>query len=286
MKRLNRPAKSVVDVLNILKTDTSQKSVFLDIDSIVGILSDRENLYIEKVEDNTLFQIPHEQNIFSSRVNKAKLTSYYKYRLANTKMANGRKFYDEIILSAPQNTCPYCTIRTVKTIDHFLPKGEYPSYSITPANLVPSCTDCNIGKKTSYPTSQDNQTFHPYFDKVDDECWIKAVLKQTEPLSFQYEVIRPAGWDNNKLNRALSHFIGYNINQLFSNEAGRELRGMQHLLKDLFSKDRNILKAHLDDTYNSCLNGLGTLDWKTLMYLELSTNNWFLDGCMGVNFFN
>jgi len=283
MKQLTRPAKNVVDVLNILKTDTVRHAVFSDIDSVVDILTERETLFIEKVDNNTLFEIPREQDI-SARVDKAKIISYYEYRILNK--PNGRMFYDELLLSAPQNICPYCTIRSVKTIDHFLPKSEYPSYSITPSNLVPSCRDCNTDKKISYPINSSDQTFHPYFDKVDTECWIKAELRQTEPLSFQYIVIKPNTWDDNQVARATSHFDGYNINELFSNEANRELRSMQGLIRNLYLQNGNLLRLHLLDTYNSCLNGLGLIDWKTLMYQELSTNEWFLNGCKGISFFD
>lgn len=283
MKQINRPTKNVVDILNILRTDTVRNSALLDFDSVVDILTERESLFVEKVADNSLFEVAREQ-VISARVDRDKMISYYEYRILNK--PNGRIFYDELILSAPQNICPYCSIRTVKTIDHFLPKSEYPSYSITPSNLVPSCRDCNTDKRISYPTNSNDQTFHPYFDKVDVECWIKAELRQSEPLSFQYIVIRPVGWDDIKLARANSHFEGYNINELFSNEANRELRGMQYLFKDLHLKDRDLLKTHLQDTFNSCLNGLGPIDWKTLMYQELSANEWFLEGCLGNNFFN
>jgi len=283
MKQITKPTKNVADILEILKSDTTRMSALLDIDSLFEILEERETLYLEKVDNNTLFEIPREQNI-SARVDKVKIISYYEYRILEK--PNGRVFYDELILSAPQNICPYCSLKTVKTIDHFLPKSEYPSYSITPHNLVPSCRDCNTEKKINYPTSPTDQTFHPYFDKVDTQCWIKAELNRTEPLSFQYTVIKPNDWNDIKLDRARSHFNSYNINELFSNEANRELRGMQHLFKDLYSKDRNLLKEHVESIYNSWLNGHGPIDWKTLMYQEVSTNEWFLDGCPGSTFFN
>jgi hypothetical protein len=282
MKQIIRPTKTVTDVLEILKSDNVRQNTILDINSTIQILEDRETLYGNKVSDNTLFEIPREQNI-SPRVDKDKMISYYEYRLLEK--SNGRIFYDEIILSSPHNICPYCTIKIVKTVDHFLPKSQYPSYSITPDNLVPSCRDCNTDKKISYPINSDDQTFHPYFDVVDNECWIKADLMSTEPLSFQYKVVRLDNWNDNKFNRATTHFNSYDINQLFSNEGNRELRGMQHNFKDLYSKDRDLLKAHLEETYLSCLNGLGLLDWKTLMYKELSTNEWFLNGCLGIDFF-
>lgn len=282
MKPITRPTQNVVDILNILKSDNIRNEVCLDIESIVGVLKDRETLYIEHVNNNILFQIPRDQNI-SVRVDRTKMIKYYEYRILNK--PNGRVFYDELILSAPQNICPYCTIRMVKTIDHFLPKSEYPSYAITPLNLIPSCRDCNTDKKINYPTNSTEQTFHPYFDKVDTECWIKAELKRTTPLSFYFSVIRPISWDDVKLARANSHFQGYNINELFSNEANRELISMQLVFKGLHSKDKNLLKSHLHDIYTSCLHGNGPINWKTLMYQELSTNEWFIDGCTGVDFF-
>ncbi len=282
MKKLNRPKESVVDILTLIKSDGVSANTELDIDSSVQVLTERETLYEEKVADNTLFEIPREQNI-SPRVNKTKIISYYEYRLLQR--PNGRKFYDELVLSAPYNICPYCTIHIVKTLDHFLPKSEYPSYSITPINLVPCCRDCNTEKKINFPNSTSDQTFHPYFDTVDTDRWLRAQLMTTTPLSFQYSVVQPEHWDENKYNRASAHFLSYNINQLFSNEANRELRGMQSHLKNLFFKDSNLLKEHIEETFNTCSINLGVLDWKTLMYYELLTNTWFLEGCEGNTFF-
>ena len=282
MRQLDKPTAKVVDIIALLKSEASRESDRQDMDEAAPTLTARETIYDQKIADNTAFEIQRDQTI-SARVGKPKMVSYYKYRMLEKPF--GRDYYNLLMASAPNDTCPYCTIKEVKTIDHFLPKSEYPSYAITPSNLVPSCTDCNLDKKISYPTGADDQTFHPYFDKVDDECWIKAELIPGEPLSFQFNVIHIAGWSNNKFTRATSHFNSYNINQLFSNGANRELRGMQHFLKDLFLKDRNSFKSHLEETYNSCQNGLGIIDWKTLMYQELSTNEWFFDGCQGSTYF-
>jgi 5-methylcytosine-specific restriction endonuclease McrA len=282
MRKLARPTETVADVIALLRSETPRAGVHQDLDEALPVLTARETIYNQNIEDNTAFQIPRDSTI-SARVEKKKMVDYYEYRLRDN--PRGGDYYDKLLQSIPGNTCPYCTIKEVKTIDHFLPKSEYPSYSVTPNNLVPSCTDCNIDKKISYPTSADDQTFHPYFDKVDNICWIKAELIQNEPLSFQFSVIQPADWNENKFNRATAHFIGYNINQLFCNGANRDLRGAQYQLKNLFLKDRDSLRSHLEDTYISNRNGLGILDWKTLMYQELSTNAWFLNGCPGNNYF-
>lgn len=283
MKPISKPVKKVVDILEILKGDTTRHSVVLDMDSVAAVLMQRETLYENKVVNAALFEILKEQ-YFSARVDSDKMISYYTYRLLEK--PRGRALYDEIFLSAPNDICPYCTINAVKTLDHFLPKSEYPSYAVTPVNLIPSCSDCNTGKKTAWPTCSNDQTFHPYFDKVDDVCWITANLIQSEPLSFQYDVIRPAAWDDVKFDRAKTHFKNYNLNRLFSIAANRELTSMRQNFKRMRSQHRAVLKINLEETYNSSLTGLGIMDWKTIMYQELSTNDWFLDGCAGTNFFN
>jgi hypothetical protein len=108
---------------------------------------------------------------------------------------------------------------------------------------------------------------------------------KTTPLTFQFEVIKPTSWDSTKHHRAINHFMSYNINQLFSNESNRELIAMQQRFKSLLDKDPIQLKFHLQETYLSCLNGLGVNDWRTLMYFELSNNIWFLEGCLGNDYF-
>lgn len=39
--------------------------------------------------------------------------------------------------------CPYCTIDTIGTIDHYLGRATHPEFSVFPQNLIPSCAKCN-----------------------------------------------------------------------------------------------------------------------------------------------
>lgn len=283
MKSITTPTETINDILDIFVSDNVQPGVLLQINANKPPLTILEKQYISKVQDNTLYQIPRGIPI-SISLTKHNLVKYYEYRLLERE--NGRKFYDKLILSSPHNICPYCTIKLVKTIDHFLPKSEYPTLSVIPTNLVPCCRDCNTEKKISYPTERDSQTFHPYFDNVDNEPWIVAELMKTEPLSFQYRVERLPHWNDNKYNRSMNHFNAYNINELFSNEANRELRARQLQLKGLLNRNKTELVQHLDETYQSCFNGAGILDWQTIMYKCLLSDNWFLDGCANNSYYD
>jgi hypothetical protein len=61
--------------------------------------------------------------------------------------------------------CPMCgEAGTPNTLDHFLPKQDFPDFSILPLNLVPACDICQGHKLTRY-TGPDGRLFlHPYYD--------------------------------------------------------------------------------------------------------------------------
>lgn len=78
-------------------------------------------------------------------VNGDEMIKLYNNKLVKSK--KGRKYYDQILSSSPKNRCPLCGVREVSTLDHYLEKSKYPYLSVSPYNLVPSCKDCNYGKK-------------------------------------------------------------------------------------------------------------------------------------------
>ncbi|MGW1188289.1 HNH endonuclease signature motif containing protein [Streptomyces sp. NPDC002559] len=94
------------------------------------------------------------------RIDRERLAKVYEGRLVRTS-APGRKTYDAI--KARSAFCPLCTIGTVSTIDHHLPKMKYPLLAVVPVNLVPACGDCNKIKGDHAPATEEEQTLHPYF---------------------------------------------------------------------------------------------------------------------------
>lgn len=71
--------------------------------------------------------------------------------------------------------CPYCTLVQVQTLDHYLPKEDFPEFAVLTKNLVPSCRDCNTsGKK--YEEDGRRALIHPYFDDIRaHELWTATV---------------------------------------------------------------------------------------------------------------
>ncbi|MFC3629869.1 hypothetical protein ACFOM8_10480 [Paracoccus angustae] len=62
--------------------------------------------------------------------------------------------------------CPACgEAGAPNTLDHYLPKGQYPHFCVTPHNLFPMCDACQTNKKEKTGDAANPRFFlHPYFD--------------------------------------------------------------------------------------------------------------------------
>lgn len=62
--------------------------------------------------------------------------------------------------------CPACgEAGAPNTLDHYLPKGKYPHFCVTPQNLFPMCDACQTNKKEKTGDAANSRFFlHPYFD--------------------------------------------------------------------------------------------------------------------------
>lgn len=75
--------------------------------------------------------------------------------------------------------CPACgELGRPNTLDHYLPKGKYPHFCVTPANLFPMCDACQKEKSEKTGTANEPRLFlHPYFDIFTAEQVISVVIE-------------------------------------------------------------------------------------------------------------
>ncbi|NVH63587.1 HNH endonuclease family protein [Pseudomonas simiae] len=62
------------------------------------------------------------------------------------------------------NTCPMCGGLGGKTVEHYLPKGPYPEFSVFSYNLFPSCESCNSTRGSRHKKGVAYKLLHPFFD--------------------------------------------------------------------------------------------------------------------------
>ena len=189
----------------------------------------------------------------------------------------GRKYYDKIMLLPKNGICPLCGKRTVSTLDHYLPKTQYPTYAVTPFNLVAACSDCNKAKSDKIIKSREEETIHPYYDDFNDAIWIKANLIEEFPIGFNFAVYKPDLWTDEKFKRAQNHFNTFHLNVLYSSHASEIFAPYKIQLKRLYARKGDIaLKEDLEDRMESNKE-IRLNSWEAALYKALLNSKWFFE---------
>src|SRR5262249_39637235 len=127
-----------------------------------------------------------------------------------------RPIYDAIKLAPRNGVCPLCGHRVVSTLDHYLAKSRHPSYTVTPLNLLPACSDCNKLKLNRQPANARDQTLHPYFDDVSSDVWLKATLIESVDPAVVFFVDPPNQWEPVLQERIRLHFRAFGLAELYA----------------------------------------------------------------------
>ncbi len=232
--------------------------------------------YVEAATRAALHEIVRSSAI-AGIVTKKEMMSLYKTHMAR-KAGITREVYDHLMSAPRHKRCPLCGQRVVSTLDHHLPKSEYPAFSIFPHNLIPVCGDCNKNKHTALPKYPEFQTIHPYFDNFETERWLYGKVVQGEPVAIKFFVEAPVHWDEIKGKRAKHHFKILRLNELYASHAAEELTNIRHRLTCLY-REAGIesVQQHLE--YEAESKAAAHVNsWQTATYEALASDDWFFDG--------
>jgi hypothetical protein len=215
-----------------------------------------------------------DQIIFNGLL-KSQLTKLYTQYFVPEKKP-GRRLYDAIKASA-KGKCPLCGgVGHVKTLDHYLPKANFPLYSVMPANLVPCCKDCNSEKLNAFSHVRNEQTLHPYFDhdRFFTDKWIRARVIPEMPPVLDYFVAPPVYWQGDDQRRVESHFDEYDLADKFSIEAAADIpETILTRKKTMQDSSPEEFASYLAEKGNN--PSLPINNWRRVMFNALSTDAWF-----------
>ena len=99
-------------------------------------------------------------------LNNGEMVALYTNHFAK-KESSGRVYYDKIVKG---KICCYCGRHMATQADHYKEKAKFPLLSVFPANLLPSCGDCNQA------LCGVEHKFHGYFDNISSLDWLGAEL--------------------------------------------------------------------------------------------------------------
>lgn len=230
--------------------------------------------YLPRGNAGELYLVPATDRI-SNPILGADAQSLYKNVFA--KNVEPRAIYDAIKHAASE-VCPLCDHRIVASLDHYLCQSRHARFVITPANLVPACSDCNKAKSAYQPANEQEQLFHPYFDNFDGEQWLFATVEMQSPLALRYFVLGPSSWTDSKVARAKKHFEVFQLATLYAVSSASEMADIQGYLKDLHDVAGALgVKQYLDARAASSRRRRIN-SWKHAAYMAWANSPEFCDG--------
>jgi hypothetical protein len=240
-------------------------------EELINKLDDtREVINISEQSIKDLFEGGESLNISSEEMEKL-----YSQDLVGKK--EGREVYNQILANTDYNLCPYCSLRDVKTVDHYLPKSKFPTLAVTPINLIPACRDCNTTKLDVHGNSEEELLLHPYFDDVSNLKWLSAnILKNNLPITFEFSVANFLNEEPILYKRIQRQFSLLELGGLYANHATREFRDRSKMLiKNFDSGGLRGAEEYVRDifeTYSADINS-----WQSCMAEAIISSDWIMN---------
>ncbi|MFL0805565.1 MAG: hypothetical protein K6L81_17760 [Agarilytica sp.] len=276
MKVIVKPGLVAKDVYETCISKVRNRTLKENFHQISGSIEAADREYQDKSEEKKWFLIKSSDGV-DGVVGKAEMEKVYTQRMVGQK-APGRTLYDQLKNAAPNGICPLCGQRAVSTLDHFLPKADFPSLVVVPLNLIPACSDCNKAKLDKVPRRESEQTLHPYYDDVTREQWLFAEIKETTPGSIRFYTADIDVYDEVLNERVKFHFRELDLGCLYMSNANSTVTEIQFRLNRLHKKGgKNAVKAYLEEEEESRRDN-HVNSWNTAAYQAMMCSDWFCDG--------
>lgn len=197
-----------------------------------------------------------------------KIIKVYTEKFAK-KDAIGNEYYEAIMVNA-NGRCPICGGGKLKNLDHYLPKSIYPLLCVTPANLIPTCRDCNMDKKDAFDPQYYALPFNPYFDEMND-VWLKCQIcfEQDNTFVVRYTNGYDKSKDPNMWKKYETHLELFDLAQTFQAKALEEIDNCKPQHQKLY---RSCGADKLKEALIDCRDSYEQSDknsWRSALYREL-----------------
>ena len=149
-----------------VENENKNKDILLNIQDDIESQFD---IYSGKFRDKKLYEIT---SLAFSEEEKESLINLYQYRSAIIQKIKGAILDSQEITI--NNTCQYCTLSEVSTLDHIIPKKSFPEFSVNPLNLFPCCAKCNSKKSNLWIKNDKHLFLNLYLDELPNKKYLIA----------------------------------------------------------------------------------------------------------------
>ncbi|MGD8233201.1 hypothetical protein [Vibrio sp. TRT 1302] len=173
--------------------------------------------------------------------------------------------------------CPFCGYPfSPDTLDHFLPKNDWPEFSILLNNLVPQCRNCAPIKGDDYycKDNKDAMFLHPmYYKSLSEVNFVIDVEFDDSSNMFDFDIYitLPENLRKNKYicSRISSHFKALKIKSRVVSYCHSEVKHWENLLRSKYFDLNKSLEATINERVASDIHK----NWKTALYIGIKSND-------------
>lgn len=187
----------------------------------------------------------------------------------------------QIVLSAMREKklqiCPSCgEDGTPHTLDHYLPKAEFPHFSAIPANLSPMCDICQGHKLTDTLDKDDLRIFiHPYFDQFVAKRVLRLVIGKPYGAPHSFELVPMNGLKPDLEALLVRHVDGLRLQPRFVHFV-KEMHG--HLVRtvaNIRALDQDVVQQL--HSFRKLEAGRGKNGWRHIYFASVLKDESLLD---------
>jgi hypothetical protein len=216
--------------------------------------------YKQKFDNNNLFNISSYGFIGEDKTNLLNLYSSQRKSLIDLKKELTTNEFNERI-----NDCPNCTIEKVASLDHYIPKGKFPDFSVNPINLVPCCSTCNSKKKEKWRGDENLLFINLYSDVIPEKQYLFVdIVSKTE---FKFELKNINNIDLDLFKVIESHYSKLDLLQRFRENSDEEISEFNLFVSSIqeIMNDKEEIKQFIENHYLKKEAKDGINNWKIVL---------------------
>jgi len=178
------------------------------------------------------------------------------------------------------STCQNCTIDSINSLDHILPKSKYPEFVVNPKNLFPCCATCNSKKINSDGKSGGKQFLNLYLDQLPNVqyLFVKITIDKKGDFDFNFYLNNVGGQVDKKVFALIQNH--YTRLDLFNRMKFKSIEYLSEFQNKLSSFKNllpiNQIQQSVSQSIASDQNVYGINYWRCILEMELIYNPLFI----------
>ena len=276
MRAVQRPAIDSGEAFARCISGVRNKDLKKRFESITQRIKEASACYATRAQRTELHLLATSEDV-SGLVTKDEMSDLYNNRMAH-RGSPGRLLYDELRRLPDGGICPFCDQGSVSTLDHVLPKSAFPTFAVTPDNLVGACRDCNAAKSVSMPTGPAQTPLHPYFENISGESWLGARVVTGQVAAVVFHVTYVPVWSNDLNARIQNQFDVLGLGRTYAIQAAREISGQREILNVIYKATgrQGVRKELLNKATGWKAHNPNC--WQAAAFRVLSQSEWYCAG--------